>query len=805
MQVIDATTDKPLSRINTQIKLRCHETLSGAVESFTFTGGSLRTQWFVVDKTSQPTFGGKLIGSAQVVSLSSNNNVLQASNGGGIILAFRTLQESTIDNALTSSDLNYLVEIDQIITATLNFQFQSPGSPSASQTKTVHLVSTVGSTQVQSFFRIVNENPEPPTPTNNFVNIISLNTLPNPMFSDDPSPQFRVSIRLPEYQSDPAENFPTIDVFKPIDNSANVQLILSNVPVTLRSGTDTFIATIDIRSGDLLTGQYVVKAKHDTRTNTDTQIFAVFEPDTTPNTEVETCEGLSQTACQTLIDEQEDPCVGLTGNQLDVCNGVVEQFAGCNSGFTSTTKTQVDIIVTSGLLSSIFLQPGFTLQDDPICVSTESIAEYNVKLAQQEPDTEQEPGMDTTGVGDTLTATIISGLETTSDVAENIKPVIIYQIVYDGDDEIGIIEEEDFVIDFSALEFAGTVEAKTYELARIIVTPALDVTDVTGNIQVSNSDPDWTYIWTGEITKLNGAKNDAVLETCSGTCTILDMSFVGVQVQSNQIGVQAGFGDENVEKTYYQIARSDIQPNDLYRCTDRNGNCLLESGTAAFNRAFPNTFLEEGDQLKLKLEVTGGFKPTITVGGETTRVQASITPMTWEHTFIWLPQFGANFEPCADLSGQDQLNCLGNPIGKSEACKDLTANQCKLIIPSLDADGCTRETLPDGSSIKLCYGAAEEEEEDLGNDASGGFGSESNGSETSGEPGVAGTCPEGTTATECSDIILKIIEQRLAGILGIGGSTITAISNNAILIIGSIIAILVIAIIARIALRKKRL
>jgi len=338
-----------------------------------------------VDKSSQPPFGGKLIGSAQVVSLSSNNNVLQSSTGGGINLAFRTLQASTIDNALTSTDLNYLVEIQQIITATLNFQFQSPGSPSQAQSKTVHLVSTVGATSVQSFFRIVNENPEPPTPTNNFVNIISLNTLPNPMFSDDPSPQFRVSIRLPEYQSNPAENFPTINVFKPIKNSADVQLFLANIPVTLKSGSDTFIATIDIRGGDLLTGQYVVKAKHDTRTNTDTQIFAVYEPDTTPNTEVETCEGLSQTACQTLIDEQEDPCKGLTGSQLDVCNGIVEQFTGCNSGFTSTTKTQVDIMVTSGLLTSIFIQPGFTLQDDPICVSTESIAEYNVKLAQQKP------------------------------------------------------------------------------------------------------------------------------------------------------------------------------------------------------------------------------------------------------------------------------------------------------------------------------------------------------------------------------------------------------------------------------------
>ena len=60
----------------------------------------------------------------------------------------------------------------------------------------------------------------------------------------------------------------------------------------------------------------------------------------------------------------------------------------------------------------------------------------------------------------------------------------------------------------------------------------------------------------------------------------------------------------------------------------------------------------------------------------------------------------------------------------------------------------------------------------------------------------------GSTASQCADIVLKILEERFAGILE--DSTITTLGNNAVLIIDSVIRILVIRIIPRITLRRRR-
>lgn len=50
-------------------------------------------------------------------------------------------------------------------------------------------------------------------------------------------------------------------------------------------------------------------------------------------------------------------------------------------------------------------------------------------------------------------------------------------------------------------------------------------------------------------------------------------------------------------------------------------------------------------------------------------------------------------------------------------------------------------------------------------------------------------CQAGQTASQCADNVLKILEERLTKILGLNSSTITILSNNAVLIIDSVIRI----------------
>jgi len=822
LDVFDQFSGKEVKRILTLIKLRCHEKVTGLTKDFTLTGGSLKTQWYVKDFSSNPSIGsGALIGSPRTISLSANSNVLQSSGGGGITLAFRNLEASAIDNVLTprTTDLNYLVKIEQLITANLEFKFVPcnnsgctiSGLPQV-QTKTVVLVAQVGSGE-KVFFRIVNENPEPPTPTSNVVSIASLNTIPNPMFDNNASPKFNIRIALPDRQT--GENPPLIDVFKP-----NGFVFLSNLPIpTFSPLTQQYVGTIDIRIGDLFAGNYIVKAHHSTRTGEDLKPFAVYQSGSNVEEPVDTCKDLSEAQCQKLISEEEDPCKGLTGTLLNQCLGIVEEFTGCANGFTA--KTQKEFIEIASIVgpsgNNVVIQSGFTTTEDPICVLNETIATFEAirsgsdagackngdfsvcagdpifnsgnacfgltldqcfSKCNSNPESCGLGTTETTGVEDKITATIIKG-----DISSIVNPVILYQIVFDGSDEIGIIDTAEQIVDFSALEFAAIPagEKEFYEFKRIIVIPAIDITDATARITSAQSAPDFTYLWSASIEKSDGTKKDAILETCDNRCLILDMNTVGVQIQSNILAVQLGPGDENVEKTYYQIARSDIQPNELDR---------------VFANAFPNIILEKGDLVTFKVIINGSY--TLTIDG--VKVQAVVSPMEWSRTFTWIPEFGDDFEPCAKLTGQAQLDCLGNPIGKSLACKDLTANQCNMELRALDADGCAFETI-NGVSVRLCYG-----EDDAGSDA-GSFGGVDTKVDTKGnvddEGLIFGTCPEGTTATECADLLLEVLEQRLAGILGISGSTITAISNNAVLIIASIIVILVIAVIARTALRRR--
>lgn len=803
-----------IEKIDTQIRLRCVSGIGLSSSQFVLTGGTVSHSWEVENRA---TGQREQIGAVNTKVLSPSSNVLQAStSGSGIRLATSGISAALIESAnIDGGENNYLVNLRLNIVYNLKFDLNT-STPPIQNIAIGALVSQIGS-NAGEFLTVSQEIVNPPDPSSNIVDITATKTIPSPMFKSDPSPQVKITVDLPLWDS-ANESFPRVNIFQPtFDGSLTATTYLNNIALSGRSGT-IFSSTIDL-PGTLKIGHYLVEATSSTRTGSDSAIFTIYADDQDPMTPVPTspCEDARDgytakdgrfltgdaAALQCVLDLSDDPppdpCEGLTGDALDSCRGLVEQFSGCSQGFIEQTRSEfLEIVNVIGTSGNIVIQSGFTTNDDPICVSNETIATANLLLEQNvkgEPaplctDTltvdciavDDNGGQeDTTGVEDKITATLISG---------EANPVIFYQIVYDGGDEKGIIDLESQQIDFSVLQFAGVPSKKTefFELKRIIVIPAIDITPILSSINTVQASPDFKYTWSAEIIKLDGTKKNAILETCHNTCSKLTMTTQGVQIKSSIIGVnlcavesltatEKTMCEEAPEKTFYQIGSSDIQPNELDK---------------AFADAFPNTILEQGDLVTIKVEIEGSFKPKI----DGVVNQAVITPMEWSHAFTWIPQFGDDKEPCATLSGQAQLDCEGNPIGKSDACKDLTANECNMLLPPKDPSGC-KDTVIGDKIVRLCYGI-----DDEGADA-GSFGGDTIGSK--GSPGVLGIaeCPEGTTATDCADILLQILEQRLAGILGISGSTITAISNNAVLIIGLVIVILVIAIIARVAIRKK--
>ncbi len=848
LDVFDPATGLELREIDAQIRLRCVSPLGLSASEFVLIGGTVSHVWEIENReTGQSEFLG-----LNVKPISFSSNVLQSSeNGPGIILATNRLPASVIESVNIDGGSNdYLIRAKWNILYDLQFEQRLSGSPAQPNSGTGSLIS-----MIEPFLRISQDIVGPVDPASNLVDITAATTIPSPLFKSDPSPQVRISVDLPAWDS-ATEGQPRVNIFQPIsDGSSTATTYLNNIALSQRSGT-TFSTTVDL-PGTLKIGHYLLEATSSTRSGSDNAIFTVYADNQDPMTPVPVspCEdarngytaddgrfltgdaAVLQCAIDLQDDPPPDPCEGLTGSALDSCRGIVEQFSGCSQGFVEVTRNEfLEIVSVIGTSSSIVIQSGFTTNDDPICVSNETVATFEILRDQQvmggaggcidgtnfgvcsgEPIfnsgnacfglstqqcfdkcsteigspnscgafvTEGTSGEDGTGVEDKITATLISG---------EANPVILYQVVYDGGDEKGIIDLDSQTIDFSALQFAGVPTDRTelFELKRIIVIPAIDITPILSTINTAQASPEFTYTWSAELLKISdGSKKDAIIETCHNQCTKLTMLTQGVQIKSSIIGVnlcadesltatEKTMCEESPERTYYQIGSSDIQPNEI-------DNALKD--------AFPNSILEQGDLVTFKVKIEGGFKPKI----DGVVQQAVITPMEWSHSFTWIPQFGKDFEPCANLSGQAQLDCEGNPIGKSDACKDLTANQCNMLLPPKDPSGC-KDTVVGDKVIRLCYGIDDNDGADAGS-----FGGDTTGKDTKGEPGVLGIaeCPEGTTATACADILLEILEQRLAGILGIGGSTITAISNNAVLIIGSIIAIIVIAIIVRKRLKR---
>jgi len=550
-----------------------------------------------------------------------------------------------------------------------------------------------------------------------------------------------------------------------------------------------------------------------------------------------------------------DPCEGLTGPTLDQCLGIAQQFGGCSTGFTEVSNDSfVDIAsILSGASRSVIIQSGSSTSDDPICLAQESIAlagqlasgggapstdicegltqeQCEVKLIGEQPTTTTTTGITCSGgnvaVGnacvqscagltDAQCSTVIASCATSTsntvpecnailkatqstgaetiilDVSQEAKGLILYQIVYDGDDEVGSISNlQTSPVRFDPLEFAGVPSGKEfYEFARLIINPVIDITNIDELIQTSNSNPQFTYTWTAEVTKSGQTPDVREIEKCNNNCGILDTKTLGFKVGGDQIqSIESEFRD----KTFYHIAQTDIQPNELMAGIERAFGLSQIGLTPAESL---DRFLDSGDKIKITLDVEGSFEPTITdpTTLTTEKVRASISPMQWSHTFTWIPDFGADREPCAKLSGQAQLNCEGNPIATSLACEGLTANQCNNELPALDPEGCINKVVG-LNKIRLCYGVGEEEEEVQSTSS---FGSKSDASDTEGKGSIVNFCPSGSTVTECGKIALKILEERITGFLGITSSDIQNLSDNALLYVGIVIGVLIFFIILR--------
>jgi len=871
LDVFDPSTNKELDRVVADIKLRCDSPILDQ-EEFVLTGGTISHNWSVENRG---TGQYQAIGGVFTKSVSPSNIILQSPTGSGVRISGSTIQAAAIDSQSISSEPQYLVELTLNVVGQFIFEQRQTGAPGVlTLTKTVVLVSQIGS-NVGEFLRVQNEFIDPEPASSNIVDITETLTIPQPIFKSDPSPQVRICVDAPLYDSS-KETRPRIDVFRPVaDGSASLTKFISAAGTFGSSGGQRFCTTIDLSpssssSSQMFVGNYRVEASMASRTGTDTAIFTVYEDSQDPMAPIpiSPCEGLSGAALIQCAEEQAeltpDPCEGLTGDILNQCLGIAEQFGGCSTGFKELTNDSfLAVAAEIGTSGTVIIQFGFDTNDDPICVADETIAlaarlasgaggttpttdtcegltpeQCEVKLIGEPPTTTTTTtGITCTGgnvaVGnacvqscagltDAQCSTAIASCATSTsntvpecnavlkatqetgevsvigDVSQEAKGLILYQIVYDGDDEVGHVSDlQTSPVSFDPLlEFAGVPsgEKEFYEFARLIINPVIDITNIDELIQTSNSNPQFTYTWTAEVTKSGGTPVVREIEKCNNNCRILDTKTLGFKVGGDQIqSVETEFRD----KTFYHIGQSDIQPNELMAAI-QTAFGLKEIGLTLSESL--NKFLNSGDKIKITLDVEGSFEPTITdpTTLTTEKVRASISPMQWSHTFTWIPDFGSDLEPCAKLSGQDQLNCEGNPIAKSLACKDLTANECNNELPALDAEGCVIKTIGTTSDtqqvIKLCYGVGEEEEEVQSTSS---FGSKSDASDTEGKGSIVSFCPANSTVVECGKIALKILEEKVTGFLGITSSDIQNLSDNALLYVGIIVGFLIVLIVLR--------
>lgn len=811
LSVVDPVSQKTVRSIDGDIRARCQSPIN--LDVLRIDSGTV-DHFVTVEKRESGGVGGvsKTLGFA-TQSLSSGAN-LQTTSSNGVLLKTFSFNADLINDALGINLEDYFVNPTLLTQVEMRVTAVTGG---VSDTKRV--IVGLGS-WFDLVLKIQNENFDPNADVIGEPIIITqhenalrggqgfkLDDLRQHLVLQAQLPNYDPSLdTIPQWKIQRADSNTGLAIGSNLGSGSIEQQLQLNEWGEVICLTDKECSQGQKRTGsNLVEGVYATTAFSTARQSEDVGFFVVLNDDQSATIPIP-------------VDDPTlgDPCEGFTGSELEQCEIARALTLSCDGGFQKVSKVFFDTVAsTPGVI--VQTQPGIPINEFTV----------DVCLAQQTIDIFNGLGggmcTDPNTIFDDATGTCVCGISLdadgncTGDGGEigvaSANSWLLYEIVYGGANDVGSIRTAPAII-FSVPEalslLGGTSESTTlFPLSRIHVTPVITTSEIPEAFGNPRSGI-FTYTFSGEVTRSGdeadvGSTPVGILEECiptnffktvdgvqvrndrqnispSTSCKIFDMNTVSIVTTGDRLGLNV---EKDVETTeFYQIARSDIR---------------LEQIEAALEAK--SIILNDGDKFKLKVEIAGDFLIG-TLGTATAPLRLGVvTPMEWEHEFTFTP-VGSD-DPCEGKTGDALEVCLRPVTGVASNC---LAGESNLDCwnrnhppkPKTNAnDPDCRAVFIAGQLLTIC------DDDPTAVKKPGLTGDPED--PPAGNPGTTGiaNCPEGSTATECADIILKILEQRLSNILGLGGSTITTLSNNAVLIIGAIIAILVVAVIGR-ALIKRR-
>jgi hypothetical protein len=794
LSVIDLQTLKEVTTVTGDVLMRCSSPVS--LTALVISGGTLDT---IVDLTKTDDFKRGSFGKTKTLS---RTNVLSSQ---GIKIDSFSFSSSQFDGAIATSSQDYQVSVTLLNQLDVTLEAVAGGVTSSART-----VVLFNSWSNGIGLRITGDGSGTPFPIDDNRVIILLEPRPSQINLDiTSSPQIDTVVNLPSYQS--FESKPKLEVYIPSTTTGleSGSILYQEGPrgfgeVQSFAGQSfpptSFLSNLPL-SG-IQPNLYITVAKSDDRTGTDRAYFQVIGNGQTPTGPI-----------PPSPDPTTDPCNALTGSELQQCEISRGMLLTCNEPtYTKIERSFFDIIASKpGVI--IQLQPGsaeineFTTH---VCLAQQSIDIFN-QLGGAECSAENFVFVDQTqqcvcqfnGQPDTISQTCEVG-----DVgSESAQPILLYEIAYGGASDIGSIRGLDpiaFSIQQLSLAAVPPNLNDFFGLARFHVVPVIDISTVStafGN----PSAPVFLFTWKGELTRVDSEPIDlGILEQCSPPnffttdstgnkvrqtnrdlispstdCKSFDMNTVNVVTDGTRLGLNVE-NDIREKQRLYQIARSDIRPDQIQ-------NVLTEKGVT----------LNDGDKIKLMLEVEGSF---LIGSGDIVRAGA-VTPMSWEQEFTWVDALSQT--PCQGLSGIAKNKCLGSVDSTDTSTNPCLANETELqcwernhpVQKDTSGNDC-RNVFIAGQIKKVCKGDPS---------APSTFGNDPNTNKPNGNPGSSSIvdCPQGSTASECVNIVLEVLEKQLTSLLGLSPQTITTLSNNAVLIIGAVIVIIIFALIIRTVIRRR--
>ncbi len=799
LSVIDPITQKEVTRINGEIRARCQSPAS--IDSFRIQSGTVQ---HVITVTKVGAATERLNFSPQTLT---QQNLL-TSSASGVLLKTFSFNADLINNAIGTNEETYTVRPALVTQVEMQVTAVADGI-----TDTRSVLVALGSWNNLAF-TINNDFFDPNfTPVGQPIFLVnhqnSISGRGDSFKLDDPSLDLVLQVDLPNFDL-AFENIPKWKI-----NAASPQTgeitggILGASTIDIKLGNTEYGEVVCLASfgcadkdktiSPLGAGVYITTVFSDARQTEDFELFVVTEDDQSPTIPIP-------------VDPEppDDPCEGLTGSQLEQCEIARGIILVCDTPtYVKIERALFDVIASTPAVI-VNIEPGSAPINDfttHICLAQATIDLFN-ELGGAE-------CADPNFIFDDQTSTCVCGFTGSADLGAecgstvagtlSAKSLMLFEIAYNGASDVGSIRDVEGadIIFAPLLSLAGEVGAKDeiFALARLQVNPVIDWNDV-DPVFGDPKNSIFIFKWTGNVTREGTTEPVALpkaLEVCipngfdstkdftkqsatispSTTCKIFTMSTVGVVTGGGNLGLRVE-GDIQGGR-FYQIARSDVQPNEIILAL-----------------ANQNIVLNDGDKFEITVEVEGSFQ----VGTGSLKRIGVVTPMSFSHEFTWVEVL--NPEPCSGLSGEAKIKCLGGSLAAGGTCEGLTALQCYLqnhpVLPKTNPDDPDCRQAFVGGLIKVvCEGDPEEKKSGLGGDP---------GDDSGGDPGTFGSCASGATATECLKLTISDLQSQITALLGLSGNTITTLSNNAVLIIGVVVAIIVIAIIiqrAAVRTRQKRL